>query len=98
LVHELDPKLSKQHAHFHLSSALLKGDTSIVETKSVVAQQNTTKRSNITVPQKYRWHMIYESSLDELRRRNTGVCRFSGNIFGELIHLCITGGDEMNCS
>jgi hypothetical protein len=78
LVHELDTKLSQQQARFHLSRTLLKGEKSIVKAKAVVAQQTTTKRSNITVHQQYRWHMIYESSLDELHRRNTGVCRLSG--------------------
>jgi hypothetical protein len=77
---------------------LLKGDKSIIKAKAVVAQQTTTKRSNITVPQQYHWHMIYERSLDELRRRNTGVCHLIGNTFGELIHFFITGGDKTNLS
>jgi hypothetical protein len=74
----------------------VKGDISIVKAKSVVAQQTTTKRSNITVPQQYRWHQTYEHSLDELRCKNTGVCRISGKTFGELIHCFITIGDETN--
>jgi hypothetical protein len=75
---------------------LLKGDTSIVKSKSVFAQKTTTKRSNITVPQQYRWHQTYEHSLDELCRNNTGVCRISGKTFGELIHCFINAGDETN--
>jgi hypothetical protein len=75
---------------------LLKGDTSIVKAKAVVAQQTTTKRSNITVPQQYRWHQTYKHSLDDLRHKNTGVCRISGKTFGELIHCFITAGDETN--
>jgi hypothetical protein len=67
-----------------------------VKSKAVVAQQTTTKRSNITVPQQYRCHQTYEHSLDELRRNNTGVCRISGKTFGELIHCLITTGDETN--
>jgi transposase len=53
LVQELDTKLTQEQARHHLSRTLLKGDTSIVKAKSVVAQQTTTKRSNITVPQQY---------------------------------------------
>jgi hypothetical protein len=43
-----------------------------------------------------RWHQTYDHSLDELRRKNTGVCRISGNTFGNLIHCFITAGDETN--
>jgi hypothetical protein len=96
LVQELYPKLTQEQARHHLSRTLLKGDTSIVKAKAVVAQQTTTKRSNITVPQQYRWHQTYEHSLDELRRNNTGVYRISGKTFGELIHCFITGCDETN--
>jgi hypothetical protein len=38
--------------------------------------------------------MIYDSSLYELRRRNTGLCHLSGNNVGDLINFFITGGDE----
>jgi hypothetical protein len=96
LVQELDPKLTQEQSRRHLSQTLMKGDTTIVKAKSVVAQQTNTKRSNITVPQQYRWHQTYEHSLDELRRKNTGVCRISGKTFGELIHCFITTGDETN--
>jgi hypothetical protein len=75
---------------------LLKGDTTIVKAKSVVAQQRITERSNIMVPQQYRWHQTYEHSLHELRRKNTDVCRISGKTFCELIHCFITAGDETN--
>jgi hypothetical protein len=75
---------------------LLKGDTSIVKAKAVVAQQTTTKRSNITVPQQYRWHQTYEHSLDELRHNNTGMCRISGKNFSERIRCFVTAGDETN--
>jgi hypothetical protein len=96
LVQDLDPKLTQEQARHHLSQTLLKGDTTIVKLKSVIAQQTTTKRSNITVPQQYRWHQTYEHSLDELHSKNTGVCRVSGKTFGDLIHCFITAGDETN--
>jgi hypothetical protein len=96
LVQELDPKLTQEQARHNLSLTLLKGDTIIVKAKSAVAQQTTRKRSNITMPQQYRWHQTYEHSLDELRCKNTGMCRISGKTFGKLIHCFITAGDETN--
>jgi hypothetical protein len=54
----------------------------------------TTKRSGITLSQQFRWHTTYDSALDELRRRNTGLCNKTGKTFGELIQHFIVGGDE----
>jgi hypothetical protein len=96
LVQELDQKLTQEQSRHHLSQTFLKGNTSIVKSKAVVAQHTTTNRSNITVPQQYRWHQTYEHSLDELRHNNTGVCRISGKTFGELIHCFITACDGTN--
>jgi hypothetical protein len=95
-VQKLDPKLAQEQARHHLSRTLPKGNTSIVKAKAAVAQQTTTKRSNITMPQQYRWHQTYDHSLDELRRKNTGVCRILGKTFGELIHRFINAGDDTN--
>jgi uncharacterized membrane-anchored protein len=47
LVQELYPKLTQEQDRHHLSRTLLKGDTSIVKAKAVVAQQMTTKRINM---------------------------------------------------
>jgi outer membrane PBP1 activator LpoA protein len=82
LVQELDPKLTQEQARHPISRTFLKGDTTTVKSKSVVAHQMTTKRSNITVPQQYQWHQTYEHSLDEMRRKNTGVCCILGKTFG----------------
>jgi hypothetical protein len=59
-----------------------------------VAQATTTKRSGITLSQQFHWHTMYDSALNELRCRNTGVCNLTGKTFGELIHHFIVGGDE----
>ena len=37
---------------------------------------------------------MYESALKELRRHNTRVCKVTGKICVELIHLFIIGVDE----
>jgi hypothetical protein len=58
------------------------------------AQVTMTKRSAITVPQQYRWFKTYNGCLDELRRRNMGVCNLTGFTFGDLIRHFIFGGDE----
>ena len=60
----------------------------------VTAQATATKRSNINPHQQYRWYACYDSAINELRRRNTGVCNLCGKTFGELIEYFICGGDE----
>jgi hypothetical protein len=81
LIQYLVPELSNMQARKHLARTLLNGDTNIVKSKPIVAQQTTTKRSNITVKQQYQWYKTYESSLNELRRRNLGVCLSTGKTF-----------------
>jgi len=54
----------------------------------------TTKRSAITVEQQFRWHRTFEAALNEMRRRNQGLCHLTNLTFGEVIQHFITGGDE----
>jgi hypothetical protein len=60
----------------------------------MTAQATSTKRSAITVPQQFHWLWTYNGCLDDLRRRNLGVCNLTGKTFGELIRHFIFGGDE----
>ena len=61
----------------------------------VKAQRTTTKRSQITVAQQYRWFKKYQEGLNFLREKNTGRCRKLGRIFGEVIQHFIIGGDKI---
>jgi hypothetical protein len=47
------------------------------------------------VSQQFWWHTTFEDTLNELRRLNTGTCRKTGKVFGELIQHFIIDGDEM---
>ena len=60
----------------------------------VKATATTTNRSAIIVGKQFRSHNTYESCLDLLKKRNTGVCKKSGKSFGEVMHHFIIGGDE----
>jgi hypothetical protein len=94
IVQQLDPDLSRQQARMAFRRTVHLQHPTLLKPKLRVAQSTTTKRSAITVMQQYRWHTTYESALNELRRRNTGVCKVTGKSFGELIHHFIVGGDE----
>ena len=93
-VIEISPKLTRDQARLHLNRTLLKNHPDQVKPKPKVAQATTTKRSAITVEQQFRRHMTYDSSLDELMKRNTGLCRLTGLKFDELIHHFLVGADE----
>ena len=58
------------------------------------ATATTTNRYAITVGQQFWWHNTYESCLNLLRKRNTGVCKKYGKSFGEVMHHFNVGGDE----
>jgi hypothetical protein len=94
LLQELAPSLSREQSRRHLKRTLIPHHPEQVKRKPVVAQATTTKRSAVTLAQKFRWHVTYEGALNELRERNTGKCRLSGKTFGELIQYFISGGDE----
>jgi hypothetical protein len=64
--------------------------------KPVKAQKTTSKRSQCTVAQQFRWFKLYEKALCFLRTKNTGVCNKTGKSFGELIDHFILGSNEMN--
>jgi hypothetical protein len=65
-----------------------------VKPKSKVAQATAAKRSAITVKQQFCWHVTHDSSLDQLRKQNTGLCRLAGLTFDELIHHFVVGTDK----
>ena len=67
-----------------------------VKKNLVKAQKTTTKRSQYTVAQQYRWFKKYEEALNWLRQKNTGVCNRTGKQFGEVIEHFVLGDDETN--
>ena len=93
LVQEINPDINRTAASRHLVHTLSARNPEI-KLKPRVAQATTTKRSNINVQQQFRWHTLYDSALNELRKRNVGVCNLTGKSFGELIQHFIVGGDE----
>ena len=64
--------------------------------KPVKAQNTTSKHSQCTVAQQFRWFKLYEKALFFLRTKNTGVCNKTGKSFVELIDHFILGSDETN--
>lgn len=92
MVQDIKPDLSRTQAEASLKSVREehKGELTAV----AKAQATTTKRTAITVSQQYRWHMCVESVLNELRKHNTGPCKLTGKMFGEVFDQFIFGGDE----
>jgi hypothetical protein len=72
-VQELDPTLSRDQARQYLHKKLIPAHPKKLKLKPRVAQAISTKRSGITLSQQFCWHTTYDSALDELRLRNTGL-------------------------
>ncbi len=95
LVQDINPHLSRVQARQPFSRTIRPNHpTNILKTKTMTAQATTTKRPAITVPQQFHWLRTYNGCLDDLRRRNLGVCNLTGKTFDELIRHFMVGGDE----
>uniref|UniRef100_A0A7S2XM23 Uncharacterized protein n=1 Tax=Attheya septentrionalis TaxID=420275 RepID=A0A7S2XM23_9STRA len=94
LVQQVVPALDRKQAAQVFKRTILPHFSHLLKQNPQKAQATTTKRSAITVQQQFRWFQTYDGALNELRRRNTGVCNLTGKTFGELIHHFIFGGDE----
>ena len=93
----LQPELSQLQPKNHYHRMFLKMHAnSRLKQKPVKAQKTTSKRSQCTVAQQFRWFKLYEKALCFLRTKNTGVCNKTEKSFGELIDHFILGGDETN--
>jgi hypothetical protein len=67
-----------------------------VEVKASQGSKTTSKQSQCTVAQQFRWFKLYKKALCFLRTKNTEVCNKTGKSFGELINHFILGGNETN--
>eukprot|EP00978_Attheya_sp_CCMP212_P031727 scaffold120920_cov35-Attheya_sp.AAC.1 len=94
IVMNMNPKISRKQAADVFNRTIRPNNKDLLTQNNVTAQATTTKRSAITIPQQYRWFKTYHNALNELRLRNTGLCKLSGKTFGEVIHHFIFGGDE----
>jgi hypothetical protein len=92
----LQPKLSQLQSRNHYPHTFIKKHANRLKQKPVKAQKTTSKQSQCTVAQQFRWFKLYEKALCFLRTKNTGVCNKTGKSFGDLINHFILGGDETN--
>ena len=95
-LQELEPDLSRKQATNFFNRTFFQKNKGKVKKNLVKAQKTTTKRSQITVAQQYRWFKKYEEALNWLRQKNTGFCNRTGKQFGEVIEHFVLGGDEKN--
>lgn len=93
-IQRVQPELTEKQAANHYSRSFLKKHKGKLKSKPVKAQKTTSRRSQCTVAQQFRWFNMYGKALKFLREKNTGVCRKTGKSFGELIEHFIIGGDE----
>ena len=93
-LQELQPEMAPDQAKNYIHRTFKKVAKGRLKPKAVKAQKTTSKRSQCSVAQQYRWFTNYEKGLRFLREKNTGVCRKTGKTFGELINHFVVGGDE----
>ena len=93
MISDLQPDLSDKQIDNFVGRTFFDSHKDTVK-RPVMAQATTTKRSNCTVAEQFRWFNTYADALNFLREKNTGRCRKTGKTFGELIIYFIVAGDE----
>lgn len=90
----IKPDMNREQAKNYVTRTWKKKTEGRIKPRPVKAQKTTSRRSQCTVAQQYRWFRNYDRALRFLREKNTGLCKRTGKTFGELIDYFIVGGDE----
>ena len=88
------PHLSHKQIQNHRSRTFRNKHKHRLNPKSVMPQKTSSRRSQCTVAQQYRWFQTFDRSLDILRAKNTGLCKKSGLPFEEVMEHFLIGLDE----
>ena len=92
MIQDLRPELKLDQIRRAFDRRIRPGNVDVL-TGIVKAQASTEKRSQITVPQQYRWHTTIDSAFNFLRNNNLGTT-LDGKSFGEVMPHFVLGGDE----
>jgi hypothetical protein len=88
--------LQFKQAKRHYYKTFLNKHKGRLKPKAVKAQETTTRRSQCTVAQHWRWFQTFDKALQFCREMNTGLCKKSGKTFGEVIEHFLIRGDKTN--
>ena len=87
-------ELTKQQAMNWAYRTFRKNNPHHIKSGLMKAQKTTSKRSQLSVANQWRWFENFKAGLAFLRKHNTGTCPVSGKTFGEVIDHFVVGGDE----
>ena len=88
------PHLSAKQIQNHRSRTFSRKHKTTLKKKSVMPQNTSSRRSQCTVAQQYRWFQTYDRAVSMLREKNTGVCNHSGLPFEDVTEHFLIGLDE----
>ena len=88
------PHLSHKQIKNHRSRTFRRKHKHRLKPKSVMPQKTSSKRSQCTAAQQWRWFQTFDRCLDVLREKNTGLCKKSGLSFEEVMEHFLIGLDE----
>ena len=72
-LQKLNPNISMDQAKNHYRT-FMKNHSDVLKPRAVKAQKTTSRRSQCTVAQQYRWRKTMEKAIGILREKNKGVC------------------------
>ena len=65
-----------------------------IKKKTLKVRATTTEQTSITHRLQWRWYDFVTSMFNEPRRKNEGLCKNTGNMFGELMQNFLFGLGE----
>ena len=69
-----------------------------IERSTLKAHTTTTEQTSITHRLQWRWYDFVTSMFNEPRRKNEGLCKNTGNMFGELMqNFCLALVKRVSC-
>ena len=74
IVRELTKKWTRKQAYQHVRKCILSNFNNLLKKKVVVSQKTTTNQLQITLCQQYCWNTTVDSVLNDLIKRNKGLC------------------------
>ena len=95
-IQEVNPTLYRKQAKDLLEKNVLPkayADGKI-KRKTLKVQATTTERTAITYQSQWRWYIFFTSMFNDLQRKNGGLCKNTGNTFGELMQDFVLSLDE----
>ena len=90
----LNPGLFEEQAKNYFHRNFKNRHKGRIKPKADISQKTTSRWSQCTVSQQFRWRTTIDKTIAFLREHNIGICRATDKSCGDLIEKFMNGIDE----